>query len=216
MVAIDLHTHSIASPDGGIRPEQYAVMLASGILDYIAITDHNTITTAQRLHNQLGERIIVGEEITTTDGDIIGLYLTELIPKGLSAQEAAKRIHAQGGLVYAAHPFERVRKGIGAHILTALGDDIDIIEGYNGRSLSRNSNRAAAAWATTHHIAAAASSDAHGWHGWGNTYTQIPIPPTKETLKKLLETARLITHRPTVRGALYPKLNRLRKHGMNT
>ncbi|MCA9330415.1 PHP domain-containing protein, partial [Candidatus Saccharibacteria bacterium] len=112
MYKVDLHTHSQASPDGGITAEQYAHVLSTGLLDMIAITDHNSIAYAQEVQKQLGDKIIVGEEIMTNDGEIVGLFLTQVIEPGLSAQETCRRIKAQHGLVYIPHPFETVRKGL--------------------------------------------------------------------------------------------------------
>jgi Predicted metal-dependent phosphoesterases (PHP family) len=74
MYKVDLHTHSIASPDGSLNEDNYRKMLETGRLDCIAVTDHNTIAFAKELHANLGDRIIVGEEITTLDGEIIGLF----------------------------------------------------------------------------------------------------------------------------------------------
>lgn len=212
MPAIDLHTHSFASPDGGLRPEHYEAMLASGRLDYVAVTDHNTIAAAKYLQARLGERIIVGEEISTTGGDVVGLYLTEAVPVGLSPHEVVKRVHAQGGLVYLPHPFEHFRKSGGAAMLNVLGDEIDIMEVYNGRTIVQSNNRAAAAWAAIHHVPAAASSDAHGWNGWGRTHTRLTGIPTRDTLCKLLRTGLLVTTHPSLLMLLYPKWNRFRHY----
>ncbi|HVU59552.1 MAG TPA: PHP-associated domain-containing protein [Candidatus Saccharimonadales bacterium] len=210
MYKIDLHTHSTASPDGGLSAGDYRQMLAAGRLDVIAVTDHNTITGAQLLQAELGIQIIVGEEISTTTGDLIGLYLTEAIPAGLEAAEAARRIKAQHGLVYVPHPFEQVRKGIGSQ-LEALAAHVDIIEIHNGRSLSPRGNALAKRWATAQQLPGAASSDAHGMHGWGRTYTMVAAVPTAATLPALLARATYVTARSSLRGALYPKANKLRK-----
>ncbi|HSX05850.1 MAG TPA: PHP domain-containing protein [Candidatus Saccharimonadales bacterium] len=214
MPRIDLHTHSVASPDGNLTARDYQAMLASGRLNYIAITDHNRIDFALRLQAELGNlgtHIIVGEEITTQDGEIIGLYLRQAVPAGLSAAETARRIHQQGGLVYVPHPFETVRKGISLASLDAIADLVDIIETYNGRNLQ---NRAATAqtWAAAHHKPGAASSDAHGKRGWGKTATVLPKKPSHENLVKTLQTASLDTHSTGLIGRLYPMLNRLRRH----
>lgn len=95
MPKIDLHTHSIASKDGAITADDYERMLETGLLDYIAVTDHNRIDFAAELHAKLGEKIIVGEEIKTTEGEIIGLYLTEAIPALLTPEETVQRIKEQ-------------------------------------------------------------------------------------------------------------------------
>ena len=85
MFKVDLHTHSSASHDGGISFEQYQLALSTGLLDAIAVTDHNSIETAQALHELLGDQIIVGEEIMTSQGEIIGLFLKQPIAPGQSA-----------------------------------------------------------------------------------------------------------------------------------
>lgn len=185
-------------------------MLDAGQLDAIAITDHNQIDFAQAAQAKLGECIIVGEEITTLEGEIIGLFLSEIIPAGLSAAETVKRIKAQGGLVYIPHPFETVRKGIAKQVLDSIADDVDIVETYNGRTL-QNRGSEAADWAIAHGKPGTASSDAHGLHGWGKTYSTVAETPTRDNLIHLLRSAAYSTKSVGLLGRLYPKLNRLRK-----
>ncbi len=209
MIKIDLHTHSQASSDGSLRLADYRKMLR-GRLDYIAVTDHDTIDFALELRRELGEQIIVGEEITTQQGEIIGLYLQEAIPAGLSASEAVEHIRRQGGLVYIPHPFETVRHGLSTTAMESIAEVVDIIETYNGRSFQNRSARAAD-WAEQHMVPGAASSDAHGWHGWGNTYSSIADVPSVDALVGLLANATYNTTSTGIRGRLYPKLNRLRR-----
>jgi hypothetical protein len=84
------------------------------------------------------------------------------------------------------------------------------MEVMNGRTL-QNKTELARAWAERHHVAQAAASDAHGWHGWGRTYTEIAEMPTKETLVLLLQSGAMTARSPGLRGRLYPKFNRLKK-----
>jgi predicted metal-dependent phosphoesterase TrpH len=210
MYKIDLHTHSHASPDGALKTDHYRKMLESGDLDYIAVTDHNTITAATQLQKELGDHIIVGEEITTTAGEIIGLYLKKVIPAHLSLSQTVSLIHDQRGLVYIPHPFETVRQGVTLTDLQTIAAKVDIIETHNGRSLQNRSSQTIE-WATAHKVPGAASSDAHGWHGWGKTYSLIKQPPTDITLPELLRTSEHQLGSPGVRGRLYPKANRLRR-----
>lgn len=211
MYKVDLHTHSSASPDGGITAEQYKKVLDGGILDAIAVTDHNTIAFAQQLHTELGDRIIVGEEIMTTQGEIIGLFLTSLVPAGLNPLETVKHIKDQGGIVYIPHPFETIRKGMGAQSLESIADYVDIVEVCNGRAFLQNRSSTAVVWARLNNIDAAASSDAHGQKGLGKTYSDLPEMPTKETLLTVLDRAVLRTGHPSIPALLYPKYHRLRK-----
>lgn len=207
---IDLHTHAYDSPDGSLQLIQYQTMLTNGVLDYIAITSHDSIQAAQRIQQELGDHIIVGEEITTQDGEIIGLYLTQEIPSGLTVQQAVAAIKEQHGLVYIPHPFETKRKGLQDSALRRIAPNVDIVEGYNGRAVFQNHSQKATTWASTYHKPIAASSDAHGWYGWGRTYSVLPQPPTCQTLSTLLGQATYKTHNPGIRGLLYPKINRLR------
>src|SRR5258706_6823038 len=110
---IDLHTHSIFSPDGGITEKEYEEIISKKILDVIAITDHNRIGFAQKMQKKLGKSIIVGEEIWTSDGELIGLFLTKEIKPHLSLRETLKAIHDQDAIAYVPHPLDIFRKGIG-------------------------------------------------------------------------------------------------------
>lgn len=208
---VDFHTHSTASPDGALTPAQYRRMIEREGLHCIAVTDHNTIEMAQKLRQEFGQKIIVGEEITTTKGEIVGLYLTKIVPAMLTPAETIRQIHAQGGLVYIPHPFETARKGIQAADLEPLMAQVDIIETNNGRAVFQNRKNQAAAWAQKYGVAGASSSDAHGVAGWGRTYTLLEMMPTRDNLLTLLQDASYVRGLPGVRGVLYPKFNRLRR-----
>lgn len=211
MFKIDLHTHSVASPDGGIGMEQYARALSTSLLDVIAITDHNRIDFATQAQASLGDRIIVGEEIMSTSGEIVGLYLTEQIKPGLSPLETVKQIKDQGGLVYIPHPFESIRKGLHPSVMEELVDYIDIIEVCNGRAFLQNRSTQTVIWAKLNRIMGAASSDAHGLRGLGKTYTQVKELPKRDDLVKILAHGTAVTDRPGIRSLLYPKYHRLRR-----
>lgn len=211
MIKIDLHTHSEASPDGGIKPEQYANALENGGFDYIAVTDHDSINTALSLQESLGDRIIIGEEISTTQGEIVGLYLTQPIAPGQSPIATTRAIKQQGGIVYIPHPFETVRSGLSEKALDSIVHDVDIVEVHNGRAVFQNCGPQAARWAKLNHKVIAASSDAHGAKGLGTTYTLVSEKPNKQNIIKALQKARYVTNRPPLRTLLYPKAHRLRK-----
>lgn len=211
MIKIDLHTHSTASPDGGISIDDYREALDSGKLQAIAITDHDRIDRAIEIQAELGDRIIVGEEITTTSGEIIGLYLKKRIASNMSARKTAEAIRAQNGLVYIPHPFETMRKGIQPKTLESISDLVDIIEAYNGRALFQNRGPLAVRWARLNSKSIAASSDAHGRSGLGLTYSIIESQPTSKNLVSQLGLARFNFRRPSPLDLIYPKANRLKK-----
>ena len=210
MIKIDLHTHSVGSPDGGITAEEYGRLLDDKVLDMIAVTDHDSIEQALVIQNKLGPRIIIGEEITSLEGEIIGLFLKQKVEPGLSALQTVQAIKSQGGLVYIPHPFETVRKGITQSVIDSISDEIDIVEVYNGRAVFQNKGPQALTWARLHNKIGAASSDAHGLKGVGTTYSSVESVPNKESFLEVLKTARLTTKRPPLLSLFYPKYNRFR------
>ena len=211
MFKVDLHTHSVASPDGGISAREYQEALNTNVLDAIAVTDHNTIEFALALQRELGDKIIVGEEIMTTHGEIVGLFLTELVPAGLSPLDTIRAIKDQHGLVYIPHPFETIRKGIDPQTLDEISDYVDIIEVCNGRAFTQNRSSQAVVWARLNTKESAASSDAHGFRGLGQTYCDLHDMPVRDNLLGLLNHSVLRTAHPSLRALLYPKYHRLRK-----
>src|SRR5258705_13077684 len=106
-----MHTHSEASPDSRTKVAEQARAVRAANIDVICATDHNTIEGALRLRELAdGFRVIVGEEVSSRDGEIIGLFLDKPVPRGLSAEETIGRIHDQGGLVSVPHPSSRNRR----------------------------------------------------------------------------------------------------------
>jgi predicted metal-dependent phosphoesterase TrpH len=207
---VDLHTHSIISQDGGITALQYEKILQSGVVDCIAITDHNETSFARIMHKKLGGRIIIGEEIDTSEGELIGLYLKETIPGGIGLDEAVASIKHQGGLVYLPHPYEKFRKGLKHTSIDRIASDIDIVEVFNGRGRFRGKSTLAQQFALKQNIPQAASSDAHGSKGVGLTASDLPDFPTHKTLKQLLTNAVLEKKYAPLFTFLYPAINRLK------
>jgi len=209
---IDLHTHSIASPDSSITAKQFKKALSGGVLSCIAVTDHNRIDFAQKLQKELGpEAIIIGEEISTKQGDIIGLYLTSLVEPNQEISQAIEAIKKQGGLVYIPHPFETVRKGISHETLDNVIDDIDIIESANGRAFFQNLGTEAHTVARIRYKHPCASSDAHRSSALGKTYTEIKEIPKKDNLLELLSLGKLKYTRPSFLDIMAPKMSKFSK-----
>ena len=218
MVRIDLHTHSTASSDGGLTLKDYRRALNES-LDVIAVTDHNTVSEALKIKGELGISIIVGEEVSTRQGEVIGLFLTEDIPPGLDAIETAKRIKQQGGLVYIPHPFERIqRHGLNQTTLNELLPFIDIIETFNGRTVSVTARGRARRFTDQHKLVSAASSDAHGPDGLGRVATIVKKMPNSDTLLSLLKdgeiTSKMRKFSAYTEPAKYRRKN-VRNHGNN-
>lgn len=211
MYTVDLHTHSTLSPDGGLSISDYSRLLSDRTLDYIAITDHNEIAFAQKAKQTLGEAIIVGEEIMTSEGEIIGLFLSEKIEPHLSAQETITQIKQQKGLVYIPHPFETMRKGISVASLSSLVGHVDIVEVFNGRGLFTNKHTQVAEFARKHSLTTIASSDAHCYAGVRNSFATVSDKITKQNLMSQLIDAQLNKKYAPVYSLLCPKMNILKK-----
>jgi predicted metal-dependent phosphoesterase TrpH len=198
----DLHTHSRASFDSLASPAALVRTAARRGLTHLAITDHDRIDGAiegQAIATQIapGLTLIVGEEIRTADGDLIGLFLTRAVPPGLSADEAIAEVRSQGGLVGIPHPFDRFRGSLlrDARLEGLLGQ-VDWIEAHNARVAVGNGNTRAAEMAREHAIPGLAVSDAHSAFEVGVAYTALEgDPSTPAGLIAALPTAELIPGR---------------------
>ena len=175
-VRVDCHLHTAASGDAVTSLDQLAERVGHSGLDVVCLTDHNVTSAAvQAIERGVGARVIVGEEIRTAHGDVIGLFLTERIPYVLPLAEVVARIRAQGGLVYLPHPFDPARSSLGsqAAVLCAAGQ-ADIVEVFNAKISDDAINGQAAALAARFGLPGAAGSDAHDPAGIGAAYQQMP------------------------------------------
>jgi len=207
---IDFHTHSINSPDGGLTISDYTKIFQNNILDVLAITDHNGIEFALNLKKKFGKKIIVGQEIKSSEGEIIGLFLSKTISPGLLAKETIKEIQNQNGLVYIPHPFEKLRKGISKDTLKNNIEDIDIFEIYNGRALEKP-KELNYLLENKNNFCLASSSDAHCIYGVGKTYALVEAFPTRKNILSLLKKASLTKNPAPLIAYICPMINRLRK-----
>ena len=153
------------SGDATTTPDELADAVAASGIDVVCVTDHSTIDGAVQLAESgvLGVPVIVGEEMRTTEGELIGLFLTERVPFGLRPADAVARIRDQGGLVYVPHPFDPLRHCLRRDALAGLVADggVDIIETLNGKTSLASLNEEAAELARRSAVAAGGGSDAH-------------------------------------------------------
>lgn len=194
MLRADFHVHTSYSPDSAMSPQRLVERCLAAGLTCIAVTDHNTLRGAHETARLAPFRIIIGEEIETSDGDLIGLFLQTEVPKGLPPMEAVRRIKAQGGLVAIPHPFDVVRRSVlQPSALAEVLPHADMIESFNSRNLFSRANRRALAVATARGLLVTAVSDAHHPRELGGTYTEIPeFDGTAEGFKQALTQARLV------------------------
>ncbi len=175
---VDCQVHTLYSGDATTTLDQLAARIRQVGLDAVCITDHHTLDGALQASRRGlgGARVIVGEEVRTPAGEIIGLFLTERVPYVLPLLEAAARIRAQGGLVYAPHPCDRLRTGVGEAGLELLAeaDLLDVVEVFNSKVRHEEDNAAAAAIARRLGTPGGAGSDAHDPDGVGAAYVEMP------------------------------------------
>jgi predicted metal-dependent phosphoesterase TrpH len=174
-VRVDLHTHTMWSGDSTTTPEEFAAAVESSGLDVVCITDHNSVDGAIVLRDRLNCRVIVGEELRTAAGEIIGLFLTERVPMGISHLDAARAIRDQGGAVYIPHPFDPMRRNLTESALYELAeaDLIDAVEVFNAKTSLPSLNRRAADFAAEYGIVGGAGSDGHVPDALGAAYVEM-------------------------------------------
>lgn len=191
LIRADLHTHTIFSPDSMIGPEDYVRRCVAAGIGCVAVTEHDNIDGALYLRAIAPFQVIVAEEVRTTEGEIIGLFLRERVPPKLSPEETVARIREQGGLVVIPHPYDRFRDGLGEAAMLRILPSIDAIEALNGRiRLSRDNGRALA-FAEAHGLPVTAGTDAHSPWELGRTYVEMPEFETPRQFMASLRAGRL-------------------------
>ncbi len=195
-VRVDLHTHTMWSGDSTTTPDEYAAAVVASGLDVVCITDHNAIDGAVRLADELSCRVIVGEELRTAAGEIIGLFLAERVPMGVSHVDAARAIRDQGGVVYIPHPFDPMRRNISEAALYELAeaDLIDAVEVLNAKTSLTSLNRRAAEFAAEFGIVGGAGSDGHVPDALGAAYVEMDDFVTPMEFLAALASADLVGH----------------------
>lgn len=178
---VDLHTHTHHSKDSLTSFGAYiAACLRKGIRA-VAVTDHNAIDGAFVLRELAPFPVIVGEEIKTVEGEIIGLFLERWIPPDLTPEETISRIREQGGLVYIPHPGDRLRSSVlKRQALKRIADDIDIVEVFNARVTLPGDNESARTFAQEWGLLQGAGSDAHTTYEIGQAHVIMEPFSTRE------------------------------------
>jgi len=175
LIKADLHIHTAYSPDSATSLQQVIACCRKNGINCVAVTDHNSILGALKLREMAPFTVIVGEEIMTRSGEIIGYFLDEEIPAFLPAEETARRIKDQGGLVCIPHPFDTLRRStLRRKTLEALLPYIDIIEVFNARVVLSRHNLSARVFALANELLGSAGSDAHISSEIGGTYVEMP------------------------------------------
>ncbi len=195
MISVDLHLHTCHSFDCATTIDEVVRRSQRAGLDCVAVTDHNTIEGALRMRESTDLRIIVGEEVGTSEGELLGLFLSEPVPRGLTALETIARIKEQGGLVCIPHPLGRRRfhatsevgSVVDGHVTLSrsvrranrlLTDDVlkrvDMLETINSRTPFKGTWRAIGRLADLYGLPVTAGSDSHTAREIGRARVVMP------------------------------------------
>jgi predicted metal-dependent phosphoesterase TrpH len=178
LIEVDLHMHTDHSPDCATPVEVLLETARDRGLGAIAITDHNEVSgalEARQIAAELGDlKVIVAEEVKTAEqGEVIGLFLEEKIPRGMTMAETIAAIREQGGLVYVPHPFDRFHSVPDYEHLLDIVEEIDILEVFNPRVALTAFNEEAERFARKYRIVPGAGSDSHVAQGLGSVRVRI-------------------------------------------
>lgn len=189
----DFHIHTRFSRDSLLKEEPFINLAIERGLTHVAVTNHNNVEGAIAVRDKVVElgltdklTVILGEEVSTADGEVVGVFLEKTIPRGLSANETADEIHRQGGLVSIPHPFDPFRA---SHIkegplrnLAEMGK-VDMLEVFNSRVTLQRHNVEAAEFAARYEIPGIAASDSHSRFEIAMAFNALPPFTTAEELK---------------------------------
>ncbi|MGZ8482067.1 MAG: PHP domain-containing protein [Candidatus Limnocylindria bacterium] len=189
----DFHCHTRFSRDSILKEETFIRKAIERGLTHVCVTNHNNVEGAIAVRDKAAElgledqlTVILGEEVSTSDGEVVGIFLTRTIPRGLSANETADEIHRQGGLVSIPHPFDPFRQShIRAGPLRNLAEmgKIDVIEAFNARITIESHNVRAALFAAEYGIPGIACSDSHSSFEIAMCFNSLPPFESAEQLK---------------------------------
>ena len=196
MVKADLHIHTEYSMDCNMPLEKIVNRCREVGINCIAICDHGTTEGALKMRDIAPFPVIVAEEILTPKGEIIGMFLEQTIPSGLSVDKTIAQIRSQGGLVCIPHPYDMFRQSaLRNNIIDEIAEQVDIIEVFNSRTLLPQSLAKALALALKYGIAKSAGSDAHTLYEIGNAYVEMPEFNGKDDFLQALEKGNISGHR---------------------
>ncbi|HEX2128173.1 MAG TPA: PHP domain-containing protein, partial [Solirubrobacterales bacterium] len=215
LIHVDLHMHTNHSHDCATPVDVLLEGAKRAGLGAIAITDHNEISGALEARERAnGIKVIVAEEVKTADqGEVIGLFIEEKIPRGLTLQETIAEIRRQGGLVYVPHPFDRMHSVPDYEHMLDVIDEIDAIEVFNPRVAFSAFNEEAERFAAKYRIVAGAGSDSHVVQGLGSVKIVMRDFDGPEEFLESLRAADIVRRRQSLLYVQALKLMQKGGHG---
>jgi len=203
---VELHCHTIASHDSLLRPKKILARCDQIGIDKVAITDHNSIEAALICASAHPERVIVGEEIQTDEGEILGYFLSQWVPPGLSPMETIQRLREQGAVISIPHPFDPYRgNNWKAGSLQTIAPYVDAIEIFNARCMSDDPNQKAATFAKANQLLSTVGSDAHCVWELGRATLRLPDFWDTASFKTALKNAQPSTNLSSMFVHLYSR-----------
>lgn len=187
---VEFHCHTCYSSDGLTTPEQLIQVCQERNIQRVVVTDHNTIAGAVAAQRLDPERVIVGEEIRTTRGELLAAFVTQEIPARLSPQETIRLLRQQGAFISVSHPFDPFRSGWSLEDMLELVPLVDAIETYNSHCFWQSFNAQAQAFARQHGLPETVGSDAHQPHELGQAVLLLPEFRDADELKAAVPQAR--------------------------
>jgi predicted metal-dependent phosphoesterase TrpH len=188
---VEFHCHTIYSKDSLTRPEQLVQACRQKGINRVVVTDHNTISGGLRAREIDPERVIVGEEIMTRQGELLAFFVQEEVPKGLDCMEAIRLLRAQQAFISVSHPFDVLRGGHWElEDLLKITPLVDAIEVFNARCYRAAFNRQAQDFAQEHDLDGTVGSDAHALYELGKATLLLPAFEDAVGLKVALKEAR--------------------------
>lgn len=208
----DLHIHTEYSIDCSTPLEDIVSRCLETGINCVAVADHDSIEGALKMQTMAPFKVIIAEEVLTPNGEIMGMFLKERVPSGLTVEEAIARIKAQDALVCLPHPFDTFR-GLRLDIkrLEELAEQIDVIEVFNARSRLARCSIKAQDFADKYDIPGIAGSDAHSTDEIGNTYVEMPEFNGKDEFLQALRRSNIHKHQSSIMVHLNSTWTRLKK-----
>ena len=204
IIRVDFHVHSIGSPDSLSKGEALYRQAKKLGLGKLVITDHNSTKTVFELQKMYPDYVIAGEEILTTKGEILAIFVKEELPKGIAPLEAFKRLKDQNAFISLSHPYAYMRHGWTEAEMEEFLPYLDAIETANARNLP-DMNLSAAKFASEHGLHGTAGSDAHGLRELGAMGLSLPDFNSADELREAVRSAEVFGKESPLTVRLYSR-----------
>jgi predicted metal-dependent phosphoesterase TrpH len=211
LIRVDTHTHTCASPDSLTKPAELIKAAHKAGLDRVAVTDHNAVAGALEAYALDPQMVIIGEEVKTSKGELLALFVKELVPPHLSPLETIRLLKQQDAFISVSHPFDPMRSGWSVDDLLEIAPHVDALEVFNAHCFTRKMNEQAEQFAREQNLPGTAGSDAHWAAEVGGGVLRLPPFDSAEGLRQVIHRARVESKNPVRRYRMLFWYVRLRK-----